>query len=133
MIISESNGELINSKAVYIHDDVFKSLYFDRDNKTIILALSRGDNLAQEYTIKFTGVIGFKMTSCDFWGASECVFDFEYVPPKERIIIPELQRKWLETPNQFANVSYNDYIETLLTFTSGDQLTIACKIIEVGK
>ncbi len=77
------------------------------------------------------GVIGFSMTSCDFWGASECVFDFEYVEFNERVIIPNLQKKWEDVKNASPAVSYDGYIEVLITFSSGDQLRVACEKIIV--
>jgi len=34
MVINKRNCEIINTKELYIHDDVFELLTFDRDKKT---------------------------------------------------------------------------------------------------
>lgn len=130
MIINGSCGQIINTKEVYIHDDILLSLEFERIQKRLTLTLKKyaAENC---YTITFADVIGFHMSSCDFWGASECVLDFEYVNPDERVIVAELQEKWLSVPNAPKNVSYDQHIETLLTFSSGDQLRVACETIEI--
>ena len=130
MIINESNAKHLCSKEIYIHDDSLLFLNFDRDNKVMNLQFQKYATKSEFYTIKFLNVIGFSMTACDFWGASECVLDFEYVNVDERIIIPQLKKRWAEVPNPVRDTSYDNYVETLLTFSSGDQLRIACETIE---
>jgi len=132
MKINELNGNVLNTKDVYIHDDVLVFLNFNRNEKMLKLHLSKYNSSA-EYTIEFANVIGFTMTSCDFWGASECVLDFEYVDKSERVIIPKLEEEWLKNPNLTNGCLYDGYIETLLTFSSGDKLRIACESIEIKK
>ena len=99
MIINASNGQVINSKDVYLHDDILESMIFRRDEKILHLSLVKTWLVEYEYSIDFFRVIGFEMTSCDFWGADLRILDFEYVS------------------------------ETMLTFVSGDTLRIACEEI----
>ena len=133
MIISESNGAIINTKEVYIHDDFFVSLEYQQNRNELILNLKKHYDSSQKYVIRFIGVIGFDITSCNFWGYSECVLDFEYVISDERIIIPKLKKKWIDVPNISTDVDilYSNHIETLITFSSGDELRVACESIEI--
>jgi len=129
MLIYESNGKVINTKQVYIHDDILLYLAFDRNKKILKLTFSKhSDRL---YIINFINVIGFTMTSCDFWGASEYVLDFEYIEPDKRTLIPSLEKQWMNVPDSSSEVTYDDFLETLLTFSSGDRLRIACEAIEI--
>ena len=130
MIIDELNGKIINTPKVYIHDDILTSLEFFRLNKQMVLNLDKY-NCHDDYQIVFSNVIGFELSSCDFWGESECVFDFEYVERNERIIIPKLLNKWCTVPTAPPKNRYENFIEVLFTFSSGDQLRIACEKIEI--
>lgn len=130
MIIREINGEIINTKKVYIHDDVLLSLDFCRQEKEMNLKFIRYND-SKKYIMRFSNVIGFTMTACDFWGASECILDFEYISLNKRILIPELQKKHLSISNLSNNTLYDSCMETLFTFSSGDQLRIACETIEI--
>lgn len=132
MIINESNGTIINTKNVYLHDDNLLLFGFERNEKKIQLKLEKYSSRIP-YVITFRDVIGFEMSSCDFWGASECVLDFEYVEPCVRTIIPKLERKWGSVPCCLEKFKYNDYIEILFTFGSGDELRIASKTIEIDQ
>ena len=129
MIINISNGELINSKKIYIHDDVFEELCFHRMKKKLHLSIYNESNKKRR-SIVFLNVIGFEMTSCDFWGASPHILDFEYVEEFDNIIIPKLfeQKKHMDCP--FCSLlDQEKYFETIITFTSGDWLRIACESI----
>ena len=76
MIINASNGQVINSKDVYLHDDILESMIFCRDEKILHLSLVKTWPVEYEYSIDFFRVIGFEMTSCDFWGADLRIFGF---------------------------------------------------------
>ena len=128
MIINELNGNIINTKEVYIHDDVLLSLQFDRISKKLHLSLLKR-NLEDEYSIEFINVVGFFMTSCDFWGASECILDFEYLEHNERTIIPKLLEIGSNVPDSVCGLSNDSHIETCITFSSGDKLVVACEHI----
>lgn len=133
MIINASNGEIINSKDIYIHDDILEGLYFNRAEKKLHLSIlkdCKSDDI--RFFIDFFDVIEFKMTSCDFWGRSPHILDFEYIEPSENTMIPKLFKK--KEINNFTSCSLDDpqkYIETVITFISGDQLLVACKSIVI--
>ena len=128
MIINELNGEVINTKVVYVHDDELVCMKFESANKNLQLDFYKKGDKNQKYRIVFLNVIGFEMTNCDYWGASECVLDFEYISKGERALIPKLESQWRDNFNN--SISYDNYIESMITFTSGDKWTIACKSIE---
>lgn len=130
MTINNKNAKIINSKEVYLHDDILLKFLFDRINKNMTIEMKQYLNF-ETYRIEFIDVIGFEMSSCDFWGASECILDFEYIEDfDKRVIIPKLMEKWQEYHSTNINL-YDDYIETLFTFGSGDCLRIVCKEIEI--
>ncbi len=132
MIISNSNAKIINSKEVYLHDDTLFSLCFERNNKELTLKLGKYPTYAKAYTVTFKDVLGYYMTSCDYWGISESILHFEYVPDEEMVLLPELKNKWADIPHrQTPDKMDIDYIEVLFTFKSGDQLRIVCKTIEI--
>ena len=41
MIFNKNNYEIINTKEVYIHDDVLEQLSFDRENRKLILDMHK--------------------------------------------------------------------------------------------
>ena len=130
MVITEANGTIINTEEVYVHDDTLISISFDRITSLMKLEFKKYRSNDKTYHMYFENVLCFEMTNCDFWGASECVLDFEYVNRDSRILIPKLLSKWQNTPDPPKNISYDNYLETVFTFTSGDQLRIVCKSIE---
>ena len=129
MKIDKTNGSIINTREVYIHDDVLNEFFFDRAEKQLHLVLLKARN-NHRICIDFYNVIGFKMTSCDFWGGSPYIFDFEYVEEKDRTIVPELfgRKEMYNDPVCILEAPEN-YIETKMTFVSGDYLVVACKSI----
>ena len=134
MRIDKSNANIINSKSIYIHDDELILLQFDRDTSILTLFLKQSWPNKFEYTIEFIKVIGFEMTSCDFWGKSECVLDFEFIEPDKQSIIPKLSNKWSSIEkNKNNDFLFENQFETIITFTSGDTLKISCEYIQFNK
>lgn len=131
MIINASNGKIINSKEVYIHDDILEELCFNRAEKKLHLLILKDCKFDDErFSIDFLNVIGFEMTSCDFWGISPHILDFEYVEKNDNTIIPKLFK--IKDTNDYEYSTLKDreiYFETVITFTSGDKLRIACEKI----
>ena len=129
MKLNKNNAQLINKKVFTLHDDILVSLYFYRDSKKLLLNCLKSCDANRSYTICFFEVVGLQMSSCDFWGASECILDFEYIDTSP-ILIPILLDKWAKTPVLASTPTYSDVIEVLLTMSSGDTFRIACKSIE---
>lgn len=129
MIINKNNGNILNTKDIYVHDDIFISLEFKNDNKMMLLKLKKYSN-KRNYDIVLKDIIGFEMSACDFWGKSECVFDFEYVEPQEHLLIPKLKKRW-ENEAKLSYDIFNNCIEVIITFTSGNELRVACASIEI--
>ena len=131
MLINKANASIIDTREVYIHDDILLDMSFNRIDKELTLKFEKYASDEKTYFINFSGVIGFSMTSADFWGASECVLDFENVLDAQKVLIPEILKKHRETDGLFKDISYDNYIETIFTFGSGDILRIACETIEI--
>ena len=130
MIIDKTRAQIINTQDVYLHDDILHFLHFDTENKIITLDLQ---NERTNYHIHFENVIGFSMSSCDFWGKSnhEYVLDFEFITPENEMLIPKLREKWNDIPNNSFEMCWGNFFETLFTFSSGNTLLIACGRIEI--
>lgn len=62
---------------------------FSSNEKKLHLSIYNESNKKRR-SIVFLNVIGFEMTSCDFWGSSPHILDFEYVEPKDHTLIPKL-------------------------------------------
>ncbi len=129
MIINSNNGNILNTKDFYIHDDIFYSLEFKYDCKTIVLKMKKY-MADKNYNIVFNNVLGFEMSNCDFWGKSECVFDLQYIKQEKYQLIPKLESKWRKESESLDDIFINS-IEILITFTSGNELRIVCDSIEV--
>ena len=63
MIINKTNAQLINSKAVCVHDDILDSLFFNKDSKELILKCIKCSTQHTNYSIRFRNVIGFQMSA----------------------------------------------------------------------
>lgn len=131
MKINELNGSIIDTKEVYIHDDILDELRFYRLEKRIKLIIEKELDETRKYVIEFINVIGFECTSCDFWGHSPHILDFEYVEPKDRIIVPKMFKKDNFYHGNSILTKQENYIESLITFISGDQFRIACEEIVI--
>ncbi len=134
MIIDASNGEIINTKEVYIHDDILEDFYFNRMEKKLNLTILKDEVLSnKKFSIDFLHVIGFEMTACDFWGSSPHILDFEYVEHSHNTIIPKLFEMKHNNDNPFCPLKNQEkYIETIITFSSGDLLKVACECIIIN-
>lgn len=131
MIFNNINGAIINTKKINIHDDILIDLMFERKNRKLTLLLTKENRI--RYHMTFINVIGFDFTACNFWGNSPHVLDFEYVDMSKRNIIPKLlkiKESTLCDPTCVLETQ-KDFIETKMTFTSGDKLEIACEYIEI--
>lgn len=131
MKIYDKNGDIINSKQLYMHDDIFYQMSYDWNTKNLYLMFAKERNDNETYIIQFMNTIGFNMTSCEFWGPSPHVLDFEYLEHNERTLIPQLYEIYNNNPKDpICKLRSNiDYIETAITFKSGDKLIIACEYI----
>lgn len=130
MVFDKSNAQRINSKEVYLHDDLFIEFRFERaSNKAILLCLNRENG---SYVITFHDVIGIEMTSCDFWGPSPHIDTFVFVDSRKQVLISKLQEEYRKysTPDDLSFDS-KYYIETVLYLISGDHFRVACKTIQI--
>ena len=132
MRIDKSNGDIINSE-VYIHDDIFNNLLYDKKTSTLKFSLSKSNDYESMYEINYINVVAFEMTSCDYWGESPHILDFEYVEYSNCKLLPKLYEEQKKMPyNPECKLIYKkEYIETIVTFTSGDQMIVVCEYIDI--
>ena len=136
MRIDKTNSDVIRSQNVYLHDDMLVEIHFQRIARELVLPLQKYGG--EIYTIRFTHVLGFEMTSCNFWGPSRRIFDFELLEGEEQSLLPKLWKMREEkkpvgaaTPEDGLGEKEN-YLETVITFVSGDQLQVVCEAIDIG-
>lgn len=131
MIIDASSGKMIISNEVYIHDDILEEFCFNRTEKKLHLTILKEEEFNNKrFSIDFLHVIGFEMTSCDFWGSSPHILDFEYVEHNNNTIIPKLFERKNNNDYPYCPLNHREkYFETIITFVSGDQLIVACENI----
>ena len=136
MRIDKTNSDVIRSRDVSLHDDMLMEFHFHRIARELVLPLQKYGG--EIYTIRFTHVLGFEMTSCNFWGPSRRIFDFELLEGEEQKLLPRLWKMREEkkpvgttTPEDGLGEKEN-YIETVITFVSGDQLQVVCEAIDIG-
>ena len=132
MVIDYSNGEVVFLTSLNMHDHIFNGIQFDYGEKKIYAEITATGSSNQKYAIEFINVIGFEMVSCDFWGKSPHILDFEFIKPHEHRLLKKLLEEG-KNNNYFCSNLYRNktYIETVLVFASGDRLTIACECIRV--
>lgn len=128
--IDISNASIVNTKNVYIHDDILNDMKFNRQKGELCLTVNRADDFNRLYIIKYIDTAAFEMTNCNFWGISPHILDFEYIPTEKQKLLPKLLEKQLEYNHpQSKKIRDGSYIETVITFTSGDTLIIVCREI----
>lgn len=129
MRIDFSNCHVLNSNEINIHDDVLCNMHFDREKGELRVRLQKPLEGDREYEIKFSNVIGVSISACNFWGRSPHVLDFEYVEPNEQVLFPKLEHTRRERHPQCKLQTGTVFIETVMTFISGDVLNVVCEAI----
>lgn len=129
MRIDNSNGHMIDSNEIVVHDDIFGDMVFNRVTDELRVILTKAQNRESTYEIKFANVVGVSLTACNFWGKSPHILDFEYIEPNDQKILPNLECIRKEQHPSCKLKSDTRYIETVMTFISGDTLRVACEYI----
>lgn len=135
MKIDNKNKQIINTGKVSMHDDIITNFTFNRMKRILELKIKDGWNNHKEGKIEFINVIGFEMSSCNYWGQSSRVSGIYCNSIEEYKLIPRLFKTKYDNPSWKYNELLNeeDYIEVLVEFISGDTLTIACEYIDFKK
>lgn len=135
MIIDASNKEIINTKEVCYHDDTLKKLTFDRMKKELRLKIRKCET-GKHTEIVFQNVIQFTMSACEYWGRREYILGFCLLRPEQEEMIPKIFKKRVEYDDcptrsyEFCTLKSREvYFETAMTFSSGDELLVACERI----
>lgn len=112
---------------LYLHDGHLRRFVFDRDSKGLHLEVECKEWMDCIYSIHYLGVVGFEMTSCDFYGPSDVILGFCVVPKEKSTFVPRYyahaQKQGLA---EWALKNPESVFETEIFFTSGDWLRVAC-------
>lgn len=130
MKIDAFNKDIINTSTIYIHDSVFINMTYNYFEKKIDFKSQNDQNITKIYHLEFFNVIGYEMISCEFWGKSPYIFDWEVKKKEDQALIAKLVKEQNDHHYPYSCFS-NDtkYFESVITFTSGNKLTIACEYI----
>lgn len=128
MIIDYKNENLIEEKN--IHDSIFEGFMYNEETKVLLIELK---NFVQhkQFKLEFVNVLVLNCELCQFWGKGPNILDWEIANPKyltQNIIDKQSDDKMLYN-NSLVDVEKN-YIETIITLTSGDTIAIVCEYIE---
>ena len=129
MRLTVENCSLINSKSICIHDYIVIGLVYKYSDDKIKLYLKEPISNVN-YEIEFDNVLGFKAITCDFWGSSPHVLDWEVQPKEEHEIVKEICEKQLQY--RYTESKWNpnkEYIESVITLSSGDIFSFVCEQI----
>ncbi len=130
MIIDTSNINLIAERKLSIHDYIFVKMEFDYKSEKLSVSILDDNMNESPHTIEFCNIIGFEMQHCNFWGKSPHILDWEIAEENEEIIIPKLFDEKRKNDYDSSNlVDGEKYIESIITFSSGDKLIVACSHI----
>lgn len=115
-----------------VHDTQCYAVNFAYENKTLLLLLLGEREEDASLEIRFYGVLGYEMTSCDFWGPSPHVFGWSLVPDNERTLLPRYLAEAGEYGYDQTGLQRNqEYMEIEVQFTSGDTLAVLCCSITI--
>ena len=133
MIIDYTSLETVNFWCdIYVHDCILNEFTYDREEKVLHTFVSDVSYCIRNISIDFLDTVGFEMTACDFWSHSPYVFEFICVESSKSDLINKLFE--IKDTNNYDLCPLRDrekYIEGVFTFSSGDQLKVACKKIKV--
>ncbi len=131
MLINAANQEIINTRDVYVHDSIFVDMTFDYQEKKFYFNSKKNNPSGKIYSIIFFNVIEIDMVWCDFWGESHYILDWESVKVENQKLIKKLFTE--KNDNNYSNSRLNtekEYMESIITFKSGDHITIACEYVD---
>lgn len=113
--------------AGFVHDMQCHAVNFAYENKTLLLLLLGEREEDASLEIRFHGVLGYEMTSCDFWGPSPHVFGWRLILDEERVLLPRyLAEAGAHGLDQTSIRKDQEYMEIEVEFTSGDSLKVLC-------
>lgn len=129
MRIDFTNKRIIESEEISINDFDITSFFYDQiGNK--IYCIFRNDYIEKHYLITYSNVISVEIQSCNFLGDSFKVLNWKLG-----------EKSKSKTTTKVAKLKNADYlkpqfeecdrlVETILTFYSGNTITILCEYID---
>ena len=106
-------------------DACFSGFHYDSESHEIKFELTE-EYQKKKFCFRFVNVVLFEMQSCAFWGASPHVYFWEHQHDTEdNTFVCSLFRKE-ESGFQVPD----GYLESVLSMTSGDSLTLVCESVD---
>lgn len=130
MRFNRKNAETIKQAKFSLHDARLDSFTFDHILRSLTIEVLWPFE-TEMAKIVFTGVIGFCMTCCDFWGKSERISCFCPVRDDDRRLVSDLFQIKNSTENEYSSLrAEEEYLEMIIEFISGDSMRIACEYVD---
>ena len=130
MRIDFTNKLIIESEEISINDFDITSFFYDQiGNK--IYCVFRNDYIEKHCLITYSNVIRVEIQSCNFLGDSLKVLNWklgEKLNNKQTIKVVESENSADYLKSQFEEC--DRLVETILTFYSGNTITILCEYID---
>ncbi len=121
-----------NAYAGIVHDMQCYAVNFAYESKVLLLQLLGEREEDASLEIRFYGVLGYEMTSCDFCGPSPHVFGWSLISDDDRTLLPRfLSEAEKHGFDQTCLQRNQEYMEIKVQFTSGDTLTVLCCSIDI--
>ena len=129
MKIEYTNRNLIDNE-LNIHDAIFKGFIYDDMEKILLLELENY-YLNKKYKLQFYNVLILNCEMCQFWGKSPNILDWEVCDKNS--LIQNMIKKQNENKESYKCSLVDikkSYLETIITLSSGDTITIVCEYIQ---
>lgn len=120
-------------KKISLHDGLITNFNYNNEERELNITYLDEWQDNKECNIIFIDVIGFKITSCNYWSNSPYISCIVPLQEYEYILMPELFKKAYDNPDWLNEhlISRDEYMELLMEFISGDTLSIVCKSVKV--
>lgn len=143
MIIDKSNAYLLNTKeGISFHDDeIGDDFYFNSDKRELVITIDKCGGMSKEILdfvykredrkckLRFNNVIGFSVTSANFWGKSSTISGVRFVDEKESALLSSLI-SFNEEHHFFYKNELSvgkEYIEISIQLNTLDKIVIVCE------
>ena len=131
MTITRDNCKIINTRDVYLHDDIIEQINYDCDTKQLTFLVTKAV-MNFTYKICFFDVAGFEASACDYWGGGGFgILDF-HLEVENCTLLSKLLSKTKNLPVEYERcrgLRNGKFFEVKFVFFSGDTLRIVEKSI----
>lgn len=129
MVIDYKNKNSIQQK-IYVHDAIFNGFNYEYE-KNLITFEAVECYYKKKFNFRFCNVFGFEMQACDSWCKGSNIIDWELGDLYGNKLTEKLSH-WKVNEKYFGSRLENidKVVESIITLSSGDTLTIVCEYID---